>query len=46
MSYILKKYKYKKKFKPIQKPNLILAMKKIYLEFAIRYKNYTIEDWK
>ena len=42
---ILKKYGFKK-VKPTWKPDLTPAMKKACLEFAIRYKDWTIEDWK
>ena len=41
----VKKYGYKK-VKPTWKPDLTPAMKKARLEFAIQYKDWTIEDWK
>lgn len=42
---VLKKSGYKK-VKPTWKPDLTPTMKKARLEFAIRYKDWTIEDWK
>lgn len=42
---VLKKSGYKK-VKPTWKPDLTPTMKKACLEFAIRYKDWTIEDWK
>ena len=32
--------------KPIWKPNLTPVMKEARLAFAIKYKDWTIEDWK
>ena len=45
MSQIFNKYGYQK-VKPIWKPNLTLTVKKARLAFAIKYKDWTIEDWK
>lgn len=45
MSWILKKHGYQK-VKPIWKPNLTPAMKEARLAFTIKYKDWTIEDWK
>ena len=45
MAQILKERGYKK-VKPIWKPKLTPAMKEARLAFTIKYKDWTIEDWK
>ena len=42
---VLRRHGYRKT-KPIKKPCLTKAMKEARLQFALRYKDWTIEDWK
>jgi hypothetical protein len=42
---VLRRYGYRKT-KPTKKPCLTKAMKEARLQFALRYKDWTIEDWK
>lgn len=43
--HILKKHGYLK-LKPMWKPNLTFAIKEASLTFVVKYKDWTIKNWK